>query len=301
MPSKWSRPVTRRCAIAASAIDPAREVALVNHATSRYLFPMKLRSLLPLSLLAASAITASAAVKTEVVEYKDGDTTLEGFVAYDDAVTGPRAGVLVIHDWTGLQDYAKRRATMLAELGYIAFAADIYGKGIRPTDPKDCAAEAGKYKGNLPLLRRRVTLGFDQLLKRPGLDAQKTAAIGYCFGGTTVLELARSGAPLTGVVSFHGGLGTTLPAAPGAVKAKVLVCHGADDPFVKPAEQAGFKEEMTKAGVNYDFIAYPDAVHSFTKKEAGNDKASGNAYNEAADQKSWEDMRQFFTNIFNRP
>ena len=252
------------------------------------------------ALVAVAAQSASAKIKTEVVEYQDGDTTLEGFVAYDDAVEKPRPGVLVIHDWTGLQDYAKRRATMLAELGYIAFAADIYGKGVRPNDPKDCAAEAGKYKGDLPLLRRRVTLGFDQLLKRPGIDAQKTAAIGYCFGGTTVLELARSGAPVAGVASFHGGLGTSLPAAEGAVKAKVLVCHGADDPYVKPPEQAAFKEEMAKAKVNYEFIAYPDAVHSFTKPEAGNDNSKGNAYNEAADRKSWEDMKGFFAKVLGK-
>ncbi len=241
---------------------------------------------------------ASAAIKTEVVEYKDGDTVLEGFVAYDDAQSGPRPGVLVIHDWTGLQDYTKRRATMLAELGYVAFAADIYGKGVRPTETAHCAVQAGTYKSDLPLLRRRVTLGFDQLLKRKEVDAQKTAAIGYCFGGTSVLELARSGAPVKGVVSFHGGLGTTLPATAGAVKAKVLVCHGADDPYVKPAEQAAFKDEMAKAKADMEFVAYPDAVHSFTKKEAGDDKSKGNAYNEAADKKSWADMQAFFARIF---
>jgi dienelactone hydrolase len=200
----------------------------------------------------------------------------------------------VVHDWTGLGDYAKRRATMLAELGYVAFAADIYGKGVRPTDPAECAAEAGKYKGNLPLLRKRVTLGYDQLLKRKEVDAQKTAAIGYCFGGTTVLELARSGAPVAGVVSFHGGLGTTMPAQPGQVKAKVLVCHGADDPYVKLAEQAAFREEVKAAKIDLEFISYPDAVHSFTNPGAGNDKSKGNAYQEAADKKSWEDMKAFF-------
>ncbi len=258
---------------------------------------MNLKALLPVAL-SLVACAAQAAIKTEVIEYKDGDTVLEGYLAYDDALKGPLPAVLVIHDWTGVQDYAKRRATMLAELGYVAFAADIYGKGVRPTDPADCAKEAGKYKGDLPLLRRRVTLGFDQLLKRQQVNAQKIAAVGYCFGGTTVLELARSGSPVAGVVSFHGGLGTTLPAAEGAVKAKVLVCHGADDPYVKPAEQAAFKEEMTKAKVDMEFISYPDAVHSFTKKEAGDDKSKGNAYNEAADKKSWDDMKAFFKKIF---
>jgi dienelactone hydrolase len=263
---------------------------------------MKANSLL-LSLAALTGFGLQpllAKVQTETVEYKDGDTVLEGYVAWDDAVTGPRPGVLVIHDWTGLQDYAKRRTTMLAELGYIAFAADIYGKGVRPTDPKECAIQAGTYKNDLPTLRRRVTLGYDQLLKRPGLDAQKTAAIGYCFGGTSVLELARSGSPVAGVVSFHGGLGTTLPAAEGAVKGKVLVCHGADDPFVKPPEQEAFREEMAKAKVSYDFLAYPGAVHSFTKPEAGNDPSKGQAYNEAADKKSWQDMKDFFAKIFGK-
>lgn len=257
-----------------------------------------MKTLASLLALAALAPLATAAVKTEIVEYKDGDTVLEGMVFYDDAQTGPRPGVLVIHDWTGLQDYTKRRATMLAELGYVAFAADMYGKGIRPTDPAECAREAGKYKGNLPLLRKRVTLGFDQLLKRKEVDAQRTAAIGYCFGGTTVLELARSGAPVKGVVSFHGNLATAMPAQEGAVKAKVLVLHGEADPFVKPAEQAAFKEEMAKAKVDYEFVSYPDAVHSFTKKEAGNDQSTGNAYQEAVDKKSWEDMKAFFAKIF---
>ncbi len=260
---------------------------------------MKTKVLLPAVVFSfVVGSLASAAIKTEVVEYRDGETVLEGFVVYDDAQTGPRPGVLVIHDWTGLQDYSKRRATMLAELGYVAFAADIYGKGVRPTDPAECAKEAGKYKGDLPLLRKRVTLGYDQLLKRKEVDAQKTAAIGYCFGGTTVMELARSGSPVTGVVSFHGNLGTSMPAAEGAVKAKVLVCHGDADPYVKPAEQAAFKEEMAKAKVNYDFISYPGAVHSFTKKEAGDDKSKGNAYDEAADKKSWDDMKAFFKKIF---
>jgi dienelactone hydrolase len=259
---------------------------------------MKTKALLPFAALAAFTGSAFAEIKTQVVEYKDGDTMLEGFVAYDDAKTGVRPGVLVIHDWTGLGDYAKRRAKMLAELGYVAFAADIYGKGVRPTDPADCAAEAGKYKGDLPLLRRRVTLGFDQLLKQKNVDAQKTAAIGYCFGGTTVLELARSGSPVVVVVSFHGNLATKLPAKQGEVKAKVLVCHGADDPYVKPPEVDGFKHEMDVAMVDYDIISYPDAVHSFTKKEAGDDKSKGNAYDEAADKQSWADMQKLFGKIF---
>jgi len=249
-------------------------------------------------LLFAFAASAHSAVKTQTVEYRDGDTVLEGFLAYDDAKAGPLPGVLVVHDWTGLQDYSQRRAKMLAELGYVAFAADIYGKGVRPTDPQESAKQAGIYKKDLPLLRKRATLGLEQLRKQPNVDAKKVAAIGYCFGGTTVLELARSGADVAGVVSFHGGLGTTMPAGEGAVKARVLVCHGADDPFVKPAELEAFKAEMAKARPDYQFVSYPDAVHSFTKREAGDDKSKGNAYNEAADKKSWEDMQKFFKTIF---
>ena len=249
------------------------------------------------AFLSLSSAVAYCAIKTEVIEYKDGDTTLEGFIAYDDSKTEPRPGVLVIHDWTGLQEYAKERTKMLAELGYVAFAADIYGKGVRPTDPKECAVMSGSYKNDLPLLRRRVSLGFEQLKKRPEVQPTKIAAIGYCFGGTSVLELARSGADVKGVVSFHGALATKLPAKPGEVKAKILVCHGDADPFVKPAEVAAFKEEMSTAKADLEFVAYPGAVHSFTKKAAGNDPSKGQAYNEEADKESWAAMKKFFKDI----
>jgi dienelactone hydrolase len=254
---------------------------------------MKLRLFASLLALLTPAF---AEIKTAAVSYKDGDVELEGFVAYDDVKAGLRPGVLVIHDWTGVQDYTKMRTKQLAELGYVAFAADIYGKGVRPTDPKDCAAEAGKYKGDLPLLRKRVALGLEQLKLQPNTDLKKLAAIGYCFGGTTVLELARSGAELKGVVSFHGGLGTTLPAE--QLKSRVLVLHGADDPFVKPEEVEAFKAEMEKTKADMQFISYPDAVHSFTRKTAGNDPSKGNAYNEEADKASWAEMKKFFGEIF---
>lgn len=248
----------------------------------------------------SGALSARAEVKMEAVLYKDGETVLEGMVAYDDAIKGLRPGVLVIHDWTGLQDYTKGRAKQLAELGYTAFAADIYGKGIRPTDPAECAAQAGIYKKDLTLLRRRVTLGLDQLKAQPGVDDTRLGAIGYCFGGTTVLELARSGAKVQGVVSFHGGLGTVLPAEADKIPARVLVCHGADDPFVKPDEVAAFKAEMEKAKANLKFISYPGAVHSFTKPAAGNDPTKGQAYNETADKESWVAMKEFFGEAFKK-
>jgi len=238
--------------------------------------------------LAAFTTSAFAKVTTRTVIYKDGDTELEGFVAYDAAVKGPRPGVLVIHDWTGLQDYAKSRATQLAELGYVAFAADIYGKGVRPTDPKECAVQAGTYKNDLPLLRRRVLLGLDQLKKKTYVDAAKLAAIGYCFGGTSVLELARSGADMRGVVSFHGGLSTSQPAKAGDIKARILVCHGGADSHVN-AEVPEFKAEMEKAKAKMEFITYEGAQHGFTKP--------GPAYQEKADKESWAAMKKFFAEI----
>lgn len=253
-----------------------------------------MKNILALLCFFSTALSAAAALITENVAYQDGNTGLEGFVAYDSDAPAPRPGVLVVHDWTGLQDYAKERAKQLAALGYTAFCVDMYGKGIRPTDPAECAAEAGKYKKDLPLLRRRVLLGVEQLKLMDGVDPNKLGAIGYCFGGTSVLELARSGADVKAVVSFHGGLGTTMPAQPGKVKPFILVCHGADDPYVKPDEVAAFNAEMKKAQAKMKFVAYPGAVHSFTKEAAGNDVKSGNAYNAAADKASWEEMKKFF-------
>jgi dienelactone hydrolase len=253
-----------------------------------------------LAALLALATAAFAEIKTATVAYKEGDTELEGFVAYDDSLKGPRPGVLVVHDWSGLQDYAKSRAKQIAELGYVAFAADIYGKGIRPTDPKERSALAGKYKSDLPLLRKRLLAALEQLKAQPGVDAKKLGAIGYCFGGTSALELARAGADVQGVVSFHGGLGTTIPAKPGTLVASVLVCHGADDPYVKPEEVAAFKKEMEQAKAKLTFIAYPGAVHSFTNPTAGNDVSKGNAYQEKADKESWTAMKKFFADSFGK-
>jgi dienelactone hydrolase len=239
-----------------------------------------------------------AEIKTEVVEYKDGDAVLEGFLAYDDANTKPRPGVLVVQDWTGVGDYVKGRAKQLAELGYVAFCADIYGKGIHPTDPAECGAQAGKYKGNRPLMRSRVQAGLVQLTQNKLVEKGKIAAIGYCFGGTTVLELGRSGADVQGIVSFHGGLETPTPEDAKNIKCRLLVCHGADDPLVKPAEVAAFKDEMAKAKVDYKFISYPGAVHAFTRPDMGSDNSKGVAYNAAADKASWQAMKDFFAEIF---
>src|SRR4051812_21657430 len=172
---------------------------------------------------------ADAKVRGQLVEYKQGDTVFEGYLAFDDAAKGKRPGILVVHAWMGLDENAKKRADMLAGLGYVAFAADIYGKGVRPKDRDEAGKLAGKYKADRALLRTRVNAGFAELVKHPKVDTTKTAAIGYCFGGTTVIELARSGAAVNGVVSFHGGLDSPSPADGKNIKAKVLALHGAAD------------------------------------------------------------------------
>lgn len=242
--------------------------------------------------------SAKAEIKTATVEYKQGDATLEGFHAYDDAKQGKRPGILIVHQWKGLGDYEKERAQMLAKLGYNVLAVDIYGKGVRPNNPKDAGALAGKYKSDRALLRNRVKAGLDELKKNSLTDPKNTAAIGYCFGGTTVLELARSGADVAGVVSFHGGLGTPNPGDAKNIKSKVLALHGADDPHVAPPEVAAFEKEMREANVDWQLVAYGGAVHSFTDWNAGNDHSKGAAYNEKADKRSWEAMKQFFAEIF---
>jgi len=223
---------------------------------------------------------------------------LEGYLAWDDAAKGKRPGVLVVHAWMGLDDNARRRADMLAGLGYVAFAADIYGKGVRPKTPDEAGKLAGQYKSDRALLRKRVSAAFAELVKRPNVDAARTAAIGYCFGGTTAIELARSGAAVAGVVSFHGGLDSPTPADGKNIKAKVLVLHGAADPHEKPEDLAAFTKELTDAKVDWQFAEYGGAVHCFTDMGAGSDPSKGCAYDARADARSWAAMRTFFDEIF---
>jgi len=252
-----------------------------------------------LSLLAvACAISAQAKLVTKTIEYKQGDTTLEGYLAYDDSFSGKRPGVLIVHQWMGLTDYEETRAAMLANLGYVAFCADIYGKAIRPQNYKEAGAEATKYKTDRALLRLRANAGLDELKKCDLVDTKRVAAIGYCFGGTTVIELARSGAELNGIVSFHGGLDSPTPADGKNIKCKVLVCHGADDPFEKAEDLAAFEKEMRDADVDWRLIKYGGAVHSFTQPMADG-SLLGAKYNARADKRSWTDMKSFFADIFN--
>jgi len=249
-------------------------------------------------LAGMAALSARGEIVSQPVEYKQGDTVLEGMSVYDDAVRGKRPAVLVVHQWKGLGDYEKKRAEMLARLGYNVFAADIYGKGIRPQTSQAAGAEAGKHKNDRPLLRARVRAALEVLARQELTDPKRMAAIGYCFGGTAVLELARSGAEVAGVVSFHGGLSSPTPGDARNIKAKILVLHGADDRAVPAAEVAAFEGEMRQGGVDWQLIAYGGAVHAFTDWNAGSDNSKGAAYNERADRRSWEAMKQFFAEVF---
>jgi dienelactone hydrolase len=256
-------------------------------------------AILFIPLIALTASNGHAAmIKTQTIEYKSGDITCEGYLAYDSTLAGVHPGVLIVHQWRGITDYEKMRAQSLAKMGYIAFVADIYGKGIRPQTNEEAMKQVGPYYNDRALFRSRVNAGFDQLKQYKSVDTTRIAAIGYCFGGSGVLELARSGAHLNGVVSFHGGLTTPTPDDAKNIKAKVLVLTGADDPNVPFDQVKAFEDEMTKGGVDWQLVSYGGAVHSFTIPTAGNDNSTGSAYNEKADKRSWEAMKSFFAEIF---
>jgi dienelactone hydrolase len=204
----------------------------------------------------------------------------------------------VIHQWLGLTDHERTTADRLAELGYVALAADIFGEGVRPKDVKEAGVQATLYKSDRALYRRRIKAGLDALKAQAGVDPSRLAVIGFCFGGTGAIEAARAGMPVKGIVSFHGGLDFTPdPQAP-PITAKLLICHGADDPFVPPKDVAAFQDDMRRLKADYVFMAFAGAVHAFTQKEAGNDPANGFAYNEAAARRSWQAMKDFFGEIF---
>ncbi|MGC4016339.1 MAG: dienelactone hydrolase family protein [Luteolibacter sp.] len=254
-----------------------------------------------LSALAATVSLASAELVEKPVVYEQGGVKLEGFHVYDDAVTGKRPGILVVHQWTGLGDHEKEQSRKLAKLGYNVLAADVYGQGIRP-QPPESGKEAGKYKGNRQLLRERLYAALEVLKKDEHTDPANLGAIGYCFGGMGVLELARAEVDLKGVVSFHGSLDAAagMEAKKDKVKAKVLVLHGADDRAAPIAQVDALKKEMADAGADCRVVLYPGAVHAFTQKSAGNDPSKGVAYNEAADTGSWKEMTAFFSGLFKK-
>lgn len=251
-----------------------------------------------MALMLEIAAMGHAKIHTEEIEYKHGDVVLLGYLAYDDAVAGKRPGILIVHEWMGHNPYVRKRAEQLAELGYVAFALDMYGKGVMAKDAQEAAKMSSIYKNDRTLMRARATAGMEVLVKQPQVDADRVAAIGYCFGGTTALELARGGAKLSGVVSFHGDLATPTPDDAKNIKGKILACHGADDPFVPGKVVEAFREEMRKGGVDWQLIEYGGAVHSFTNPGAGNDNSKGAAYNAHADKRSWAAMKTFFNEIF---
>ncbi|MGZ9097567.1 MAG: dienelactone hydrolase family protein [Micavibrio sp.] len=229
------------------------------------------------------------ALAGETLTYTDGETTLEGYLARAEGVDDSEApAVLIVHQWKGPGDYERRRADMLAALGYNAFVVDMYGKGIRPAAGEAAGAEAAKYKNDPALARQRLHAALDYVRTLAGIDHNNIAVIGYCFGGTMALELARSGADIKAAISFHGGLSSKAPVTePDTIKAAIQIHHGAADPHVPPAEVEGFTAEMDAAAADWTLTLYSGAVHSFTEKEAGNDPATGAAYNEKADLRSW--------------
>ncbi|MDH4133172.1 MAG: dienelactone hydrolase family protein [Gammaproteobacteria bacterium] len=260
-----------------------------------------MQRLLTFLALAFLAVSAHAAVKGEPVDYKAGDTVLKGYIAYDDAIKGKRPGVIVVHEWWGHNEYARKRADMLAALGYTAIALDMYGDGKQAAHPDDAGKFAGEVSKNLPLAKARFDAARNLLAKHSTVDAREIAAIGYCFGGGIVLQMARQGEDLKGVASFHGSLGTENPATAGKVKARVLVMTGADDPFIPAEKVEAFKKEMSSAKANYRVIAYPGAKHAFTNPDADKNGKQFNlplAYNADADTKSWAEMQKFLKEIF---
>ena len=250
-----------------------------------------MKRLMAVLLFVSLATTARAAVRIEPVDYKQGDTTLKGQIAYDDAVKGKRPAVMVVHEWWGLNDYAKTRAKMLAEAGYVAFAVDMYGDGKATEHPDEAGAWASAVRQNQQTGIDRFNAAYDLIKKHKLVDPEHISAIGYCFGGGVVLSMALSGANLDAVVSFHG----SLPGDPatGKVTARILVCHGGADEFITPDQVAAFKKIATAAGADWEFIEYAYAKHSFSNPGADSHGMPQLSYNEKADKRSWQSMLNF--------
>lgn len=247
-----------------------------------------------LALLLISS--AQAKVVTKEYTYKVDTTTLRGFVAYDDAAQGKRPGVLVAHDWWGLTDFSRTQARRLAELGYVAFAVDMYGNGQNTTDMAVARKLAGGIRGT-PLMRSRIRAGLDAMLRQDNVDPKRVAAIGFCFGGTSILDLAYSGADVKGVVTFHGGLFSVKQEDLGHVKAKFLILHGADDPTMTRDTINQFQESLRRAGADWQMVYFGNAVHGFCNPASGNDKSKGSAYDPVAAARSWKDMEDFLQDV----
>lgn len=261
-----------------------------------------MKHLILLTALLFSCLTAQAAVKGEVLHYRVDGKPFTGYLAYDDAIEGKRPGILVVHEWWGHNAYARKRADQLAALGYTALALDMYGTGKQADHPDDAKKFMQAVLGNLPQAEKRFNAAKNLLEHHSTVDKDRIAAIGYCFGGGIVLHMARAGADLDGVVSFHGMLGTKQPAAPNTIKAKIRVFTGAADPFSPPELVASFEKEMQAAGADFQVTRYPGVKHSFTNPEADAFAKRFNmplAYDKAADTDSWQRMQAFFREIFN--
>ncbi|MGE5172609.1 MAG: dienelactone hydrolase family protein [Betaproteobacteria bacterium] len=255
-------------------------------------------------VMAIGLASAEAKVIGKAVEYTVQGVTMKGYLAYDDNIKGKRPGVLVVQEWWGVNDYIRRRARMLAELGYTALAVDMYGEGKQATNPKDAGDMATEVMKNFDTTgKARFEAGEELLKKQPTVDPERIGAIGYCFGGGVVLNIATGGTDLKGIVSFHGSLGAVKPAGPGVIKAKLLVLQGGDDKFVTPDTVAAFKKEMDTAGADYKFIVYPGATHAFTNPDATANGKKFNipiAYNKKADKESWREMKTFLAAVLKK-
>lgn len=262
---------------------------------------MKLTMLFAGLFVSIANNVAVAEINSKVVNYEIAGKPFQGYLSYDDAITGKRPGVLVVHEWWGHNAYARKRADMLAKLGYTAFALDMYGAGKLAEHPHDAKKFMEETLADIKVAEARFNEAKQLLQKQPSVDTDKIAAIGYCFGGGTVLHIARSGVDLAGVVSFHGSLTTKTPAQSGQVKAKMLVLNGADDPFVTAEQIAAFKQEMQSAGASLEFVNYPGVKHSFTNSDASDYGKRFNMpleYNAEADKDSWRRMQQFLKQVF---
>lgn len=252
------------------------------------------RSFLAMAMVLALVGGANAAVQTKTITYKDGAVECKGYLAFDDAVSGRRPGVLVVHEIWGLNDYARSRAEQLAKMGYIALAADMFGGGKTSEHPQEAMAMGRKVRQSVDAWRRRALAGIDVLKAQPECDGSNLAAIGYCFGGSTVLELAYGGADLKAVVSFHGALVPAKPDEVKSIKAAVLVCHGAADSLIPASAVKAFRDALDQGGIKYEFVAYPGAVHSFTVPGAEKRGMQGVKYDKDADEDSWKRMTELF-------
>ncbi len=251
-------------------------------------------------LMATTSLAAAGtvAVKSKTVEYKMGNQTFEGLLVYPQTSKGKVPGVLMVHNWLGISDETKKQAERVAKLGVAVFAVDIYGKGVRAKEAKAAMALAGKYKSDRKLFRERLQRGLEVLREQKGVDGSEVVAVGYCFGGTGVIELARAGADVKAVVSFHGGLDSPNPADGKNIKARVIALQGADDPYVKASDIVAFQNEMRSHGVDWQMTVYGGAVHSFTDVSAGTDAKTGAAYNEKADARSFQAFTDLLNDLF---